>query len=265
MQVLMKIYSIIFASVLCISATAQFNVTVEIQHPDSLTVNYNWEKTTERNCFPVKGMIIPAAMITYGVISLNNASLQNINENVQQSLWVNKPHQQLHLDTYLMLVPAATAFGLEAFGVKGNYCLRDKAMIYLMSNIFANAAVYPLKKGTHQLRPDGSNYFSFPSGHTTQAFAAAEFLRKEYKNVSIWYGIAGYTVAAATGYLRMYNNKHWFGDIVAGAGIGMASTKLSYWLYPKIKHWFFKDKLATTTFLPTYSNGSFGIGMVHAF
>ena len=32
----------------------------------------------------------------------------------------------------------------------------------------------------------------------------------------------------------MYNNRHWLNDILAGAGIGILSTKFSYWIYPKI-------------------------------
>ncbi|HRN17043.1 MAG TPA: hypothetical protein PLF38_08365 [Xylanibacter oryzae] len=32
----------------------------------------------------------------------------------------------------------------------------------------------------------------------------------------------------------MYNNCHWLNDIIAGAGIGLLSTKLSYWIYPKL-------------------------------
>jgi len=81
----------------------------------------------------------------------------------------------------------------------------------------------------------------------------AEFLWQEYKYVSPWIGIAGYTIAAGTGILRMYNNKHWFTDIVAGAGFGILSTKMAYWLYPTIKTTFFREKhLKNITALPYY-------------
>ena len=42
--------------------------------------------------------------------------------------------------------------------------------------------------------------------------------------------------AAATGYLRLYNNHHWLGDVLAGAAIGMASTKFIYWMNRRIKN-----------------------------
>ena len=86
----------------------------------------------------------------------------------------------------------------------------------------------------------------FPSGHTTEAFAYAEFIQQEYKDVSPWYGAVGYAAATATGLLRIYNNKHWLSDVVAGAGIGMASTKLAYLLYRAIKRKSFNSKKMNT-------------------
>ena len=79
----------------------------------------------------------------------------------------------------------------------------------------------------------------------TTAFAAAEFMRQEYKDVSPLYGIAGYGAATITGILRLYNNKHWVSDVVAGAGFGILSTRLAYWIYPVIKRKLFKDKSMT--------------------
>lgn len=267
MQLIKNITTIILVISTTISLSAQLitKTNYKADNIDSISIKNNKPPSIQKEKFPLTGMIIPTAMVTYGIIALHSTSLQNINEDIKQNVWTNKPHKQLHMDTYLMFVPGATAFALEAFGVKGKYNLRDKAMIYLMSNIFVNGTVYPLKKGSHSIRPDGSNFNSFPSGHTAEVFASAEFLRKEYKNVSIWYGVAGYAVATATGYLRMYNNKHWFSDVVAGAGIGIASTKLAYWIYPKIQHWIFKDKPVNTAIMPVYNNGSFGISMIHDF
>ena len=78
---------------------------------------------------------------------------------------------------------------------------------------------------------DGSGR-AFPSGHTATAFVAAEFIQQEFKDASPWYGFAGYTVATATGTLRMLKNAHWFSDVVAGAGVGILTTKLTYLAYP---------------------------------
>ena len=45
---------------------------------------------------------------------------------------------------------------------------------------------------------------------------------------SPWYSIAGYTLATATGVMRVLNNRHWISDVLSGAGIGILSTELAY-------------------------------------
>lgn len=254
--------TILFCSTVFLSyAQSSFEKGIPEMKATTTLLPAGWEKEK----LSVKELILPVALITYGVISLNNNHLKNINKELNKRIGQNHDYNQFNLDHYLVLTPAGGAFALEAFGIKGKNNFKEKAMIYFISSIFTNAAVYTLKKSIPSLRPDDSNINSFPSGHSAQAFASAEFLRKEYKNISIWYGIAGYTVAAATGYLRMYNNKHWFGDVLAGAGIGIASVKLAYWIYPKVRHWFFKDKANSTGIIPYYSNGVLGIGITHSF
>jgi membrane-associated phospholipid phosphatase len=134
-----------------------------------------------------------------------------------------------------------------------------------MSVLLGGGIVKPAKRLTGVMRPDSSNRLSFPSGHTAQAFIAAEFMRQEYRDVSPWYGVAAYTMAISTGFLRMYNNHHWLNDVIAGAGVGILSTRLSYWLYPKLKNTLVKDKRSSTLIMPMYQNGAVGLGMVHHF
>jgi membrane-associated phospholipid phosphatase len=132
-----------------------------------------------------------------------------------------------------------------------------------MSYAIASAVVIPTKKFTGELRPDSSNSYSFPSGHTSQAFVAAEFLRKEYKDVSPWYGVAGYAFAVTTGYLRMYNNKHWLSDVVAGAGVGILSVHAAYWIYPMLKKKFSKKTTNTSMLMPYYQQKNVGFVFIH--
>src|SRR5690606_29011205 len=126
-----------------------------------------------------------------------------------------------------------------------------------------------LKAMTDVQRPDITAYNSFPSGHTATAFAGAEFLLQEYKDKSIWYGISGYVVATGTGLMRIYNNRHWLTDVAAGAGIGILSTKIAYWVYPFLKNKIFKDKKSekqiSAMVMPFYNGEQFGGGMVVRF
>jgi hypothetical protein len=218
-----------------------------------------------------KAILIPTAMIGYGAFALSNKELKRLNLTVRKGVWENRNNgngRPLHIDDFTLAAPAVAVYALNIAGVKGKNNFVDRSLIYGMSILIGNGAASSIKRIADVVRPDSSNTLSFPSGHTTKAFIAAEFMRQEYKHLSPWYGIAAYTVAAGTGFLRMYNNKHWFNDVVAGAGVGILSTRLSYWLYPKLKNVFVKDKKeknSGTVFMPTYQNGAFGVGLVHSF
>jgi membrane-associated phospholipid phosphatase len=60
---------------------------------------------------------------------------------------------------------------------------------------------------------------SFPSGHTTASFAVASVLATQFREIK-WVPFAAYSVASMVGISRLYDNKHWLSDVVAGAAIG---------------------------------------------
>lgn len=62
---------------------------------------------------------------------------------------------------------------------------------------------------------------SFPSGHTTVAFALSTVLAEYFD--SIWSRAVFYGTAGLTAYARVLNNQHWFSDVVVGALIGIVS------------------------------------------
>ena len=84
----------------------------------------------------------------------------------------------------------------------------------------ANSLNFGLMRGLH----GGSEYQSFPSGHTTAAFAFASIVSAETAHWwpgSKWpIGTIMYGGAALTGVSRVYNQFHWASDVVAGAAIG---------------------------------------------
>jgi hypothetical protein len=217
-----------------------------------------------------RSIVIPSAMIAFGAFGLTNKQWKDVNLAVRKEVWEDRNNgngKTLHIDNFTLIAPAISVYALNMFGVKGKNNLVDRSIMFGMSNLIGQTLIVSnIKKLSRVIRPDSSNRLSFPSGHTTQAFISAEFLRQEYKHLSPWYGIAGYTVAVGTGFLRMYNNKHWLNDVVAGAGVGILSTRLSYWLYPKLKNSFLKKFKGNTMIAPTYqTGGTFGIGVVHTF
>ena len=199
-----------------------------------------------------KPFILPGALITYGALSLFVKPLQNLDHSVQHQIITNHPDFSTHADNYLWMVPTAAVYGLNLAGLHGKNNYRDLTMIVLISNGIMETSNIITKKSVHQLRPDGSDYESFPSGHTASAFAAAEYLYQEYKHVSPWIGVGGYAIAGATGVLRLYNNQHYLGDVLAGAGLGILSTKITYLVYPYINRKLFKNAAFKAIVLPAY-------------
>ena len=79
--------------------------------------------------------------------------------------------------------------------------------------------------------------YSFPSGHTSTAFATATSLSMEYPR---WYVIVpSFVWAGAVGYSRMHLGVHYPSDVIAGVIIGSGSAYLSY----KVNKWIYKRKI----------------------
>lgn len=148
------------------------------------------------------------------------------------------PEFRRHADNYIQYLPLATLLGLKALGVES----RSSWGRMIVSDAFATAimgsVVQTMKHTTNVTRPDGTDRHSFPSGHTAMAFMTATMLTKEYGGKSPWIGIGAYTAATTTALMRVANNKHWLSDVLTGAGIGILSTEVGYWLGDLI----FKDK-----------------------
>ena len=140
--------------------------------------------------------------------------------------------QEFHrpFDNYIQYAPAAVMLGMKAFGVKGRSDWGRMIASDALSMAIMAGVVQTIKHTTNVTRPDGTDNHSFPSGHTATAFMTATMLTKEYGHISPWIGMGAYSFATATGLMRIANNKHWLSDVLTGAGIGIISTELGYYL-----------------------------------
>jgi len=213
------------------------------------------------------GIAIPAAMITYGTISLGNNGLRQFDYAVRDDLLEDNALWNKKWDDYLMFSPAVAAFGMKLCGVQSIHQTKDMVILYTLSNVLNLGIVGGTKFIVCRKRPDNhSGYQSFPSGHTAAAFAAAEFLHQEYKNQSVWISADGYSMASLIGVSRIYNNKHWISDVVAGAGIGILSTKAVYWVYPCLQRTVDKKgKETNAVILPSYDQGNWEVNFSCSF
>jgi len=204
-----------------------------------------------------KQLIAPAVMIGYGFAGFSMKPVRDLNISLRDEI-TERVSSPFKIDNVTLFAPVGLAYGLNLAGIKGRHDFFDRSVIFAASIILVEGSVQTIKYLGQVERPDGSNCYSFPSNHTAIAFAGAEFLYQEYKDVSVWYGIAGYSLAAGTGFLRIYNNKHWLTDVVAGAGFGIISTKIAYWLFPKIKKTVWKDMQINVSLVPgfAYHNGT---------
>ena len=130
------------------------------------------------------------------------------------------------IDNVLQYVPTVAVFGLKALGVESENSWKKRLTISAASFVMNAGVTYVLKHSIQEKRPDGTDNRSFPSGHTSIAFCGATTLMHEYYSVSPWIGVAGYAVATTVAVDRVRRNRHKWGDVIAGAAIGVASAEV---------------------------------------
>ena len=106
---------------------------------------------------------------------------------------------------------------------------------------------------------------SFPSGHSTVAFAVASVFASEYKDNPVVPVIA-YSAASLISISRITENKHWLTDVFSGAVLGYFSGKLVVKNYHRFERFHSNSqKKNFISFTLNYSFGHLEPGMVYQF
>lgn len=176
-----------------------------------------------------KDLILPASLITVGAVAtaidgMNDFHLFSRKDSVNR----------IHIDDYMEWGMLGWVFVCDLMGQEKHNWV-DQLFLTALAEGINGGAVQWLKKGVHVDRPDGRPR-SFPSGHTANAFLGAHVAYKEFKDSSPWLAYSGYALATMVGVSRIYNNRHWVADVLAGAGIGILSVELSYLIYFPIRN-----------------------------
>lgn len=120
-------------------------------------------------------------------------------------------------------------FSLESFAISQGLTFATKAIVNKPRPHEADSTIISIKNATNG---------SFPSGHTSEAFATATTIALINHK---WYVVVpAYTWAGLVGYSRLYMGVHYPSDVIAGALLGTGSAWLSYklnkWMHDEKKH-----------------------------
>lgn len=212
--------------------------------------------TNPRNSFP-KLLIVPSTLVVSGVIVKGTSYRESIQKWVQtSSLKTNN-----HVDDFIQYAPMAEMFVADISYSKTKNEVFQQSKNLIISQLFTAIIVQGLKISTKVTRPNGAAH-SFPSGHTSVAFTGATALYLEYRDTNPFLAFSGYGFSTATGILRVTNNKHWISDVIVGAGIGMLSSRLTWYINP-FKNWkpFKNSKVAIYPYVNGLENSG-GLCMV---
>ena len=203
-----------------------------------------------------KQFIAPAFLISAGTLLLNTNLNEDLQSNASRFFGEN---YHTSSDNYLPFIPVAQIYLGKSFGFKPKNDFQHQTINIIIANALGAAVFTTLKYTIKEERPDQSDDLSFPSGHTSIAFTNAALLYYEYKDSNLWYASSGFLFATATGILRIANNKHYTSDVLAGAGIGLASGLIvSYW--NPFKSVTFGKKNKTTAYVFPQIGSQIGLG-----
>lgn len=225
---------------------------------DTLHVDLNEGKSEKLEIF------IPSVFISYGVLTQVVKPFQQLDHNIDRE--VSKHYERRKFDNYIQYAPVMAVYGLDWVGINAKHNFRDRTFIVITSHLIMGGSVQAVKMATGVERPDGSNRYSFPSGHTATAFTGAHILFREYRESSPWISITGYATATLVGVMRILNRKHWVSDVVTGAGVGILSVEIGYLLLPVFHRIIGVEETKTSLAVaPVIGNNQYGLGMFYVF
>ena len=222
---------------------------------DSLAVDSN---------FKIGELIMPVSLIGAGTLGFIEP-MKSSRLEVRDFLSDWRGAHRTTADDYLQYVPLAAIYGGSMLGAEAKHNYVDRTLELATSYLAVGVLVNGIKYTARVPRPDGTSYNSFPSGHTATTFMGAELVRIEYGEDCPWLSVGAYTIATTVGVLRVYNERHWFTDVFAGAGVGILSARVGYWLLPYTKRAMYRFTGCDVFMVPTASNEGVGLNAVVRF
>lgn len=206
---------------------------------------------------------VPLGLVVIGWLGNQDNMLREAKQEIQEETVEAFPTFNTNLDDYTRHAPAAAAFALQLAGVKGERGVVPFTLIYFAAHHLNMGITSNLKRAVREQRPDSpTDFSSFPSSHTSEAFMTATLLHEQYGKVNPWISVGGYAVATATGTMRVLHNRHWATDVLAGAGIGFLSAEAVWRVYPALTRLLPAKVSQKLLLVPTYApGGTLGVAL----
>lgn len=201
-----------------------------------------------RDSVTLKSFIAPAALLGGGS-AIKIFAHDSFDAAVRETVQGIRPEgRAIAADEYLRFLPFAMGAALAFAVPDAGWGRRGELLLQTGTALVCTAALTKgLKLIVDSPRPDASDSNSFPSGHCALAFAGAELVRIQHG----WaWGSVAYVCAIAVAGMRLYNDAHWFSDVLAGAGTGILCAQLSRLILPLEKRLLKMDLALTPTLDP---------------
>ena len=181
-------------------------------------------------------LIIPVSFLLYGSLKPAVTGIQRLDDDIMAQVKKRYPDFHTHADNYLMWAPSASVYMMDAFKVKTKHSFQEHLILDAGSIIITGGIGYVMRKISANIAAYNTQGTEYPSGHTANVFRGAEIVHQELKGSHELLSYSGYVVATTVGVLRIYNKNHLLSEVLAGAGLGILSTKLTYWIFDKVKY-----------------------------
>lgn len=194
------------------------------------------QKDTRTQYFKPVTLIVPGTFAVYVALKPAISGIRNLDNDIMAQMKNNHLNFHTHADDYLMWEPSASLYVMDAFKVKTKHTFKEHLLLDAGSIVITGGIGYVMRQVSGHISAYNSQGTEFPSGHTANAFRGAEIIHQELKDDHKLLSYSGYLVATSVGVLRIYNKDHLLTEVLAGAALGMLSTKLTYWIFDKVKY-----------------------------
>jgi len=220
---------------------------VSISAPSQVSANERLDlfqdSNTHNTSNPLSWWLLGATLTWVGVATQFDESVRN---SVQNNSSLRSDKLAALGNQWAELGGAVFTLGMWGFGeAQHNTAWMATSTTMFQSALVASLTSRMIKIGGGRLRPyqtDSSDQWmyggsSFPSGHTTQAFALSTAFAESVPNPSFARRGIAYSLAFATAYARIHDNKHWLSDTIAGGVIGVVTAMSVVYVNERGQDW----------------------------